>query len=184
MTHSILSRLQKPKEDTNDMYSAMLSDVKNFANTFQKAESDVAIAKAGAESAELKVAAAQSEVGKAEAERDSMKNLYNTAKIENTSFQEKITSLTEEITQLKSAIQLEQDSALIKVEEYKTLLNTEIEKRSPLENEISNLKGKLSVKPVKVKQTQTHIPSFNVDNVIRGTNDRIVSATITPVRLN
>lgn len=187
MSHSILERLQKTgqKEDSNDMYSALLSDVKTFANTFQKAESDVALSKAAAEASDLKVAAAQSEVGKVESERETMKNLYETAKIENNDYKGTITKLQDKVTQLKAVIHLEQESALMKIEEYKVLLNTETEKRPSLEKEIANLKGKLSTSPKQVKVSKpSPIPSFTIDNVMRGANDRIVSATITPVRLN
>ena len=58
-----------------------------------------------------------------------------------------------------------------------------------LTREVGELKGKLSVKPKVQKETRVvetrvppAIPAFSIDNVVRGPNDRIVSATITPKR--
>jgi len=197
MTHSILARLQQDKGSNSEVadlvYNAMLSDMETKA--LEKARSKVQIeissAKFDISDAQSETTKAQAEtiearagVTKIEADRDSLKVMLETS-------EKIVTTLRGEVTQLVAALKIEQQSLSEKdkritqnSEGLKTDLADERIKSKNLKLELSNLQGKLSTKPGKTKQVQSHIPSFTIDNVTRGTNDRIISATITPVRLN
>jgi chromosome segregation ATPase len=105
-----------------------------------------------------------------------------------------ITSLETKNAQLVRQIELEQAAGKgIKTESegredaLRDKLSVEQGKVLALSKEVGELKGKLSVKPKIQKETKIveakvpkPIPAFAIDNVVRGPNDRIISATITP----
>ena len=176
-----LQKAQKPEGSTDRVYDKVMADI--LAKCMDEAR---AVVQSELDKAKSETAEAIAEKTRAEGERDAAKTL-----------QEAADKISEEskgtVVQLRAAMKLEQTSLAMKDTEITDkcyIMQTELtEARSrtqSLEIEVAELKGKLS-QPKQVKQAKQinqPIPQFDIGNVIRGADDRIVSATITPVRLN
>ena len=180
----ILERLQKKQPEVTSgvadrVYESMMGEIR------AKATSDARLAvQSELDAARSETSAAHSETTRVEAERDAARSLHEAS-------DKMVEDLKTQVKQVATALKLEQTSFSQQGEEIKNseiILKSELTeerlKAKQFEIEISNLQGKLSVKPKVQAVKPTPVPSFNVDNVMRGSDDRIISATITPVRLN
>jgi len=186
MAHNILSRLQQAKQPevtsgaADRVYESMMAEIRT------KATSDARLAvQSELDAARSETAAAHSETTRVEAERDAARSLHDAA-------EKRVLELKTKAKQLTAALVLEQTSFSQQGEQIKNkevILKSELTderlKVNKLEIEVSNLNGKLSVKPKQVSQVKpSPIPSFTVSDVTHGADNRINGATITPVRLN
>jgi len=187
----ILDKMKKnlPAADYSGPFDAMVEDIrgKAVAEAKEGIKSEVQLVRIEMQSLRNELVEARGMISQRTSERDGAKTMY--AKLE-----QSYGVMEKKEKQLTAAISLEQkagrdalDVANQMITELQVSIGGVRSQVKILESEQTRLRKKADKKPPAVKpqiiQKSIKIPDFTIDNVVRGgPKDRIISATIKPVR--
>ena len=186
---TILSKIRKPQAGETSLQSVLeVTQQQIMAEARNKIQPELDRARSQAAAAQSRAEAAEVESRNAAARAREMEALLAEVKSTNQQLQAKCDQLTKQVLLEQGTAKNLQTEGRSREDGLREQLATAERAMHGLTAKVAELEGKLSVKPKTVTETKVvqskgkprAIPEFVVENIIRGPNDRIVSASIKP----